>query len=309
MTGASFGSSPRGTAPYEIRAMSMAEILDTGFQLVKNHFGLLVGISMIGQIPTIVIFTNFAWMLDPAMLQRGELPDIGAAFILAMGLYLVGMLVLMPFVIGSITAAIGDLYLGAEVSFESASRRGFARMVPLAVSYVIFAIVNGAALLVIALFVGALAGLASIVVKGALAGLLVGIGVLIGVPLLIGAAMLLAFMPGILAAVVVLEEEALFDAVLRTWRLVLIALGRTVGIASTVYLIVLIAPTGVQFLVGEIPIVGAVVWGVVQAVCQAYLFATAVVVYFDIRCRTESFDLEHLAQMVEGRAPSAVPIR
>ena len=41
----------------------------------------------------------------------------------------------------------------------------------------------------------------------------------------------------------------------------------------------------------------------------AFMFATAVVLYFDIRCRLESFDLEHLARMVEGRAGGAGPRR
>jgi hypothetical protein len=230
--------------------------------------------------------------------------------VFAMGLYLLGMLILMPFVIGSITAAVGDLYLGAEVTFQSASSRGLARMIPLAVSYIIFAIVNGAALLVGAIVFGVIfVALSTVVQGGALAGVLIGVVFLIGMPLLIGMGMLLAFMPGILSAIVVLEEQSLFDAVLRTWQLVGATFWRTLGIATTVYLIVLIAPAGAQFLVGEIPIAGAIIWGAVQAACQAYLFATAVVVYFDIRCRTESFDLEHLAQMVEGRSPSAVPIR
>ena len=118
MTNASIDGLPYGQ--YEIRAMSMAEILDTGFQLLKNRFGLLAGISLIGQIPTIAVFSNFDWLLDPMAIQRGELPEIGAAFVFAIGIYMLGMLILMPFVIGSITAAVGDLYLGAEVTFQSA---------------------------------------------------------------------------------------------------------------------------------------------------------------------------------------------
>lgn len=309
MTSASFeGGSGRAPA-YEIRAMSMAEILDTGFQLVKNRFPLLAGISMIGQIPTIVLLTNFQWMFDPVALQRGEVPDIGAGFLMAMALYMVGMLALMPFVVGAITGAIGDLYLGAEVTFESASRRGFARMVPLAVAFIIFSIVVLAGMLVAGLAVALIAVVASAVLPGALAGLLAGIGFLVALPVFMAVAMLLGFVPGLLSAVVVLEEESLFDAVQRTGYLVFVTFWRTLGIASTVYLIVLIAPAGIQFLVGEIPVVGVIIWAAVQAACQAYLFATAVVVYFDIRCRTESFDLEHLAQMVEGRVPSAAPIR
>jgi hypothetical protein len=35
--------------------------------------------------------------------------------------------------------------------------------------------------------------------------------------------------------------------------------------------------------------------------------AVAVVLYFDLRCRKENFDLEHLAQLVEGAAAPAHP--
>ena len=33
---------------YEIRQMSFAEVLDTGFRLLRNHFGLLVGLAAAG---------------------------------------------------------------------------------------------------------------------------------------------------------------------------------------------------------------------------------------------------------------------
>ena len=84
---------------------------------------------------------------------------------------------------------------------------------------------------------------------------------------------------------------------------------RLCGIGVVLYLFVGIVPTGVQFLVGAIPVVGAIVWGLATAICQAYLYATTVIAYFDLRCRLESFDLEHLAQLVERRAPGPAPIR
>jgi hypothetical protein len=249
-------------------------------------------------------------MLDPTALQRGEWPDIGALFLVVIGFYLIGMLLLMPFMVGSITAAIGDLYLGAEVTFETAARRGLERMLPLAITYIIFTIVNVAGLLVGVGVAGVLfIGGAALVQGSAISGLLLVIAVLAGIPVVVCVSMLLAFMPGLLAAVVVLEGQSLFDAVLRTWMLVGSALWRTIGIAVTVYVIVLVAPAGVQLMIGEIPVLGALLWGAVQAICQAYLFTATVVVYFDMRCRNEAFDLEHLAQMVEGREPSVAPIR
>ena len=295
---------------YELRPQSTAEILDVAFQLLKENFALLGGLSLLGQLPTVAVFMSFSWLLDPIAIQRGELPDIGALFLVVIGFYLLGMLLLMPFVVGSITAAIGDLYLGAEVTFETAARRGLERMLPLAITYIIFTVVNVAALLVGVVVAGALfIGGAALVQSSAISGLLLVIAVLAGIPAVICVSMLLAFMPGLLAAVVVFEEESLFQAVLRTWLLVGSALWRTIGIAVTVYIIVLVAPAGVQLVIGEIPVLGALLWGAVQAICQAYLFTATVVVYFDMRCRNEAFDLEHLAQMVEGRERTVAPIR
>jgi len=216
------------------------------------------------------------------------------------------MLLLMPFVIGAITAAVGDLYLGVDVTFSSAARKGLERMVPLLITYIIFTIVTMVAVGV-AIGVGTLVliGVALMLKGSSIAGIFTVLAILLGVPIFICLTMLLGFLPGILAAVVVLEKRSLFQAVMRTFTLVGATFWRTTGVAVTVYLLVMIAPLGTQFMVGAIPIAGSLIWGAVQGLCQAYLFATAVVVYFDIRCRIESFDLEHLAQMVEGTEPNA----
>jgi hypothetical protein len=53
-------------------------------------------------------------------------------------------------------------------------------------------------------------------------------------------------------------------------------------------------------LIGMIPIVGLLVWGTFQAVGFAFTTAVMVVLYFDLRCRAENYDLELLAQQVEA---------
>ena len=40
---------------YEIRAMSFAEVLDTGFRLIRDHFALLVGIGLVLYAPLAVL--------------------------------------------------------------------------------------------------------------------------------------------------------------------------------------------------------------------------------------------------------------
>jgi hypothetical protein len=55
-----------------------------------------------------------------------------------------------------------------------------------------------------------------------------------------------------------------------------------------------------------IPIVGPVLNGVVQAITSAYLSAVVIVLYVDLRCRHEDFDLQLLAQQI-GRPSGAPP--
>jgi hypothetical protein len=63
--------------------------------------------------------------------------------------------------------------------------------------------------------------------------------------------------------------------------------------------------SGLQLLLGYLPLVGPLASGIVQAIGAAFQSAFLVLLYFDIRCRKEAFDLEHLAGLVEGgaRAP------
>jgi hypothetical protein len=46
--------------------------------------------------------------------------------------------------------------------------------------------------------------------------------------------------------------------------------------------------------------VGLLIWASFQAVGFAFTTAAIVVLYFDLRCRAENYDLELLAQQVEA---------
>ena len=293
---------------FEIRAMTLAEILDTGFQLVKNRFGLLAGVSLLGQAPGIVFFSVFSGFYDPFSTASEDMADIGASLIAAAALYFLMTMLLFPFVISAVVKTVGDLYLGKQLSFGDVVRSGLSRMLPLLVTYVIFVLVSAVIMgLGVAVVVVAVSAISTLLGdQGALGGAIAALLVIAGVFGFIAGGLIYFVASLIVAAVVVLEEISLFEAIARTWVLVTSAPGRAIGVAVTVYLIVAVPAVGVQVLVGVVPLLGALLSGVVQAVGYAYMFATTVVLYFDIRCRRESFDLEYLARMVEGREPSAV---
>ena len=136
--------------------------------------------------------------------------------------------------------------------------------------------------------------------------ILMTILVMIGFLLLVipGIYLLLAFM--LTFQVIVIERVAGLTALKRSRELAKQNLLRILAIYVVTIIIMSILGAAVGLVLAPIPVLGVVGSALVQAVMSAYMPAAFVVLYFDIRCRKEAFDLEHLAQVVEGRAPAAV---
>ena len=50
---------------YELRPLSLAEILDAAFRLVQTEWKTLIGLSLIMQIPLVLLALAVPWMFDP----------------------------------------------------------------------------------------------------------------------------------------------------------------------------------------------------------------------------------------------------
>lgn len=186
---------------------------------------------------------------------------------------LLGLLIfagVSPLVGVAITFALGEVYLGREVGIGDAFRKGLAVVVP----------VLGTSLL---------AGLA--ILGAALLLILPGIWVALGLTLL--------------SPVMVLENRFGSAALKRSFELMKGQRLRAFGIALLVGILSAVLGFGVQMALGFIPIVGPIGSGLVSAVSGAYMAAVWVVLYFDIRCRTEAFEIEQLARLVETGAGAA----
>ncbi len=55
---------------YELRPLSLAEILDAGFRLVQTEWKTLVGLAAIMQIPLVAIAGFAPWIFDPLAAER-----------------------------------------------------------------------------------------------------------------------------------------------------------------------------------------------------------------------------------------------
>lgn len=250
--------------PYEIRPMSVAEILDAGFRLVRDHFALLVGIQLLIQLPLAILQQLSGPGKDGAMKVHWEW----------WGAFMLANLLVMPIANAAVTWAIGQAYVGRRVSLTDSVRRALAIIVPLSVT----TLLTGLA------FVG---GLVLFVVPG--------IYVIIR---------LLPVWP-----VVVMEQVSGTAAIKRTWKLTEGHGGRLFAVALATWLLSMV----VGGVVGTVTLVtsetiGPLLSAFAASVGAAYGAAVQVVQYYEIRCRAEAFDIEHLARLVEAGAMAEAPV-
>jgi hypothetical protein len=240
---------------YEIRAMSFAEILDTGFRLVRNHFALLAGIGLVLYGPLAVLQELIG---SPTPGQIDAPSAVGAiAFVLLLA-------TLSPIAQGAMALAVGDAYRGRSITVGSAYRASFRRALALAGTF-----------------------------------LLMGLGVLLGVVLLVIPGLYLAVAWMLATQIVMLEGIAGSSALSRSRELLRSHMWRALGITVLAVIVMGVISTVLQLLVSGIPIVRSVASAIAQSVAMAFYTGVGVVLYFDLRCRKENFDLEHLAQLVE----------
>lgn len=182
------------------------------------------------------------------------------------------ILVAQPVIAAAITFAVGEIYLGRTATFGASLRAGAAILLPLI----------GTALLTWIFVAG---GLLLFVIPG----------------IYLALAFLLVWQ------VMVLERTFGMTALRRSRTLMQGNLLRAVGIVVVGALIVGVLGSALQFVFGYVPIVGALGSGLAQAAGSAYTSTVGVILYFDIRCRKEAFDVEHLAQLVAAEAPESAP--
>jgi hypothetical protein len=243
---------------YEIRAMSLGEVLDTAFRLVRDHAAILLGISLTVTVPSqlFILLIGNATAEDTATLIVG---------ILGLAIF---MLVVSPVAGAAITHAIGKVYLGQTVSYGASLSVGFKLLMRL----------MGTAFLMVLVLIPAFALL-----------------------ILPGLYLIFAYM--LVYQVIVIEGSAGWAALKRSYELTKENMLRVFGV-YLVSMVLMMVVSGVLHLVSaQIPYASFVIDSLVQAVLTAYMSAALVVLYFDIRCRKEAFDLEHLA----GRVGDAQP--
>jgi hypothetical protein len=270
---------------YEIRAMALGELLDVGFRLIRDHFAVLVALASVLYVPTSLLQSSFEEMIrhDPqtALLVGGGLGLLSLAF--------------TPLVFASITYALGQAYLGRPARFAASMRAGLRLLLPLVGTWLLAYLALGGA-------IGAGSFGAFLLWNQGARGLAVVLALLaLGLTIYLG----LGFM--ILTQVMVLEGRFGVDGMRRSRELMQGHLVRGIVIVLATIALTMVLVFGAELALGWIPLLGPVGAGVLEGLASAYASAVMVLLYFDIRCRKEAFDLEHLSALVSSAAPDSAP--
>jgi hypothetical protein len=225
-------------------------------------------VLLVGTSAVVLVPTQLVLQLLPSMTLK-----TAAVAIVSAGLT---FLIVVPFIRVLLTFLIGELYLGRPVSIGEAYRQALSIFPPLVGTFF----------------------LASLAIVGA---------------------SLLLIIPGIIVSlwfvlinqVMVFERTFGAEALSRSRDLMRGNLLRAIGIFLLEGALSLVLQFGVDLALRVLPGAAwlrAVGSGLTESIAFSFGAAALVVMYFDIRCRKEGFDLEHLARLVETRTQmTAVP--
>ena len=136
--------------------------------------------------------------------------------------------------------------------------------------------------------------------------LLAGLGMIGATFLLVLPGLYFAICWSLIGPVMVVEHVYGKAALKRSRALVKGYFGRTVGIIFVSAFLVSAVGSGLQAVLAMIPWLGAALSGAVSGITSTYTSAVVVVLYIDLRCRQENFDLQLMAAQVAavGGQPS-----
>jgi hypothetical protein len=250
----------------EIRVRSFGELLDGGFHVLTERFGLLVGLAAIVYAPAALIEFAAGPLEEMAGLDESTLMN---AYLVRAGLSAIAVLATFPFAGAAITHAAAAHCEGRAVGFFDSLRVAAHVYLPLAGTNL-------------------------------LAWTLVLLGLLLVVP---GVLLGLGFL--VVSQVAVVERVFGPGAMRRSWRLMRGHRMRGLTLTTVLAVMGTVPPVATEFLLATLPVVGYPMTTLAYCVGLAYSIAVTVLFYFDLRCRKEAYDLQVLAAEVSACAPAA----
>lgn len=260
---------------YEIRELSIGEILDQAITLTKDHFGALFTVVAVTLLPIGLIQAgvNIAIMPEtPLMPTAEEIAAIQKVQVenwrILVGMSLLTLLV-VPIANAALVRIVAHAYLGKNTSTGDAVGSAFGLLLPLYWTWII-------------LTIAVMGGMILLVIPGIIA----------------------AFWFSLATQVVVVERVSGVDALKRSRKLMRGNVGTVFVLGIVLGMISIGMQVGSQF----IPQIHAknVAAVLINCVCTIFSSAAMVVFYFSCRCKNEQFDLQLLAQNVVGETTGDV---
>ena len=284
-----------------LRPLRLGELLDRAIRLYRANFSTFIGIIAVVYVPLMVLQTAASALLGSSMLSGFSTPEeifANPAYWAGIGSTLI--LVLVQFVLvqgiatGALTRAVADTYLGKKTGILDAYR-GIGKSWP--------TLIGALLILGVILFVLSVWWLVPCI------GWFTGLGMII---------FLMAAISPLVPPAVVLENQGAIDAVRRAWSLARRRFWPVIGYIFVLYLfsmIVVNGPAGIaNILLTQVfqslgdPTMQVVLTSILQGLVSLVFIliyyplqmAAFTLIYFDLRVRTEGFDIALLTMEASG---------
>jgi len=314
-------------APYDLRPLSLGEILDRVFTLYRNHFALFVGVMAIPaavQIPGNLY--SFGMWGKLIRMHPGQVPPFGPGFLAITYLVIFPVLMVAATLgLGAISLAVSDVYLGRTATIRGSYQKALRRFWRLLGLLITVGLILAGIFIVFALGMGLLFG--GLAATGAMTRMGTGASiafvlVIILVFLLIFAATIFVCMVFSLVIPALLLEDASVGGALR--RSIELTRGRRWHIFLGVLLMMFVGYAVIlifqgPFLVamglfmlkggppGWLTLATSISAACGSAVSSPLSMIALVLYYYDQRVRKEGFDLQHMIAQIESGPQSASP--
>ena len=284
-----------------LRPLRLGELLDRAIRLYRANFLTFIGIIAVVYVPLMVLQTAASALLSSSMLSGLSTPEeifsntaywagVGSTLILA----LVQFVLVQGIATGALTRAVADNYLGKKTGILDAYR---------GIGKSWLTLVGALLLLGILLFVLFVWWLVPCI------GWFTGLGMMV---------FLMAAINPLVPPAVVLEKQGAIDAVKRAWSLARRRFWPVIGYIFVLYLFSMIVVNGPAAIANvllaqvfqsfEDPTMQLVLTAIIQGLISLVfiliyypLQMTAfTLIYFDLRVRTEGFDLALLTMEASG---------
>jgi hypothetical protein len=312
---------------FDLRPLTLGELLDRAFTLYRRHFWLFVGLMAMPS--TIMLLASLALQLLVPLTTTAasQGPDIDetavtkmvgfmAIFVVGVVMFMLAYWIAYMVALGASTVAVSEIYVGRPATIASSyghmrGRIGRLLLLSLFVGLRVFGIFLGFMVIVIVLGVGAA------IVARPLGGLIIGLG-MIGSVVACG---LYTLRFAVSVPALVLEDVSAGEAIRRSIALIRGSLGRTVVLVLFTMIITYAAMALFQgpFAVGAmmagpesrtafwLNLAGAVTGALAGAVSGPLMIIALALLYYDVRIRKEGLDLDVMIASLDPQGPPPAP--